>query len=203
MKTRLAGVIGLVEIASGAALWLLLRQKGLPSHAALVLVFLLPVAFGLHVTEEFIFPGGAADWFKAYRPRYASAFTPSYLFKLNALPLVGSFLVCLGAFDYVGGFSFGGVRAWLAFVSLQGFNAAFHLRGTIELRRYSPGLVTGVLLYLPLAVLGFACLVHTGVVDLLSAVVCLLIGAVFQPVLDLIKERRMQPATPRPGIGKP
>ena len=194
MKTKLGGIIALVELASVTAVLLLLKQEGLPPHVAVVLVFCLPIAFGLHVCEEFIFPGGAGEWFKAYRPQYAGAYTPSYFFKINAIPLGLSVLVCLGAFDYREGFSFGGIRAWLAFVSLQGFNGVYHLRGAIETRRYSPGMVTGTVLYLPLAILGFAHLLRTGAVDVFSAIVCLLIGAAAQPVFDRIKERRMAKA---------
>ena len=75
MKTRLGGVISLIEIASVAALLFLLRQEGLPAKTGVSLVFFLPITFGLHVFEEFIFPGGANEWFKTYRPQYAEAYT--------------------------------------------------------------------------------------------------------------------------------
>lgn len=197
MKTKLGGVIALVEIASVTAMLFLLRQEGLPPHIGVSLVFFLPIAFGLHVFEEFIFPGSASDWFKTYRPQYADVYTPSFFFKINAIPLVLSVLVCLGAFDYVKGFSFGGIRAWLAFVSLQGFNAIYHIRGAIESKQYSPGMVTGSLLYLPLTVLGFIYLFQTGTVDILSAIVCIFIGAVSQSVFDRIKESSRKRATQR------
>jgi hypothetical protein len=192
MRTKSGGVIALIETASVTAMLFLLRQEGLPPHIAVSLVFFLPTAFGLHVFEEFIFPGGASDWFKTYRPQYADAYTPSYFFKINALSLVASVLVCFGAFDYRGRFSSGGIRAWLAFVSLQGFNAVYHIRGAIESKQYSPGMVTGTILYLPLTILSFVYLLRTGAVDLVSAIVCILIGAVSQSVFDRIKERSMK-----------
>jgi hypothetical protein len=201
MKTKLARVIAFTEIASVAAVPFLPRLGNLPPGKAVALVFFLPIAFGLHVCEEFIFPGGASDWFKAYRPQYADAYTPDYFFKINAIPLVLSVLVCLGAFDYRQGFSFGGIHAWLAFVALQGFNGVYHLRGAIEMKRYSPGMVTGTLLYLPLAIVGFAYLLRTGTVNVFSAVVCLLLGAVAQTVLDLIKARRLKKPAPQPVSG--
>jgi len=199
MKTKLGVVVVLVEIASVAGVLFLRGQRGLPAPATVLLVFSLPMAFGLHVCEEFIFPGGAGDWFKAYRPQYADAYTPSYFLRINVLPLVAAVLVCLGAFDYRGGFSFAGIRAWLAFVSLQGFNGLYHLRGTLESRRYSPGLLTGILLYLPLTLVAFASLLRSGAVDFISAAACLLFGLGSQRMFDLLKERRLQRAAPRAG----
>ena len=201
MKTKLGGVIALVETASLAAAFLFLRHDVVRPHTVLLLVFALPIAFGLHVFEEFIFPGGASDWFKTYRPQYADAYTPSYFFKINAVPLLLSVLVCLGAFDFRGGFSFAGIRAWLAFASLQGFNALYHIRGAIETRKYSPGMVSAALFYLPLVIFGLACLLRTGTVDIFSAILCFLIGAASQPVFDRIKERRMKRAGQRAVTG--
>ena len=194
MKTKLGCVIAIVEIASLAALLFLLRHNTAGSHAAVWLVFALPLAFGLHVFEEFVFPGGASDWFRSYRPQFTAAYTPSYFFRINALPLVLSLGVSLGAFDYRGGFSSAGIRAWLAFVCIQGFNAIYHIRGAIETRNYSPGMVSGILFYLPLAVFSFAYLIRTGTVDVFSAIGCLLVGAISQSLFDRIKERAVKKA---------
>jgi hypothetical protein len=48
-----------------------------------------------------------------------------------------------------------GVAAWLTLAALLFGNAVFHLVGTVRTRRYSPGLVTGLLLYVPMAIVGF------------------------------------------------
>ena len=193
MKGKLGGVIALVEIASVTSLLTLLGQPaGVPSPLGVSLVFLLPITFGLHVFEEFIFPGGGSDWFKRYRPQYAGAYTESYFFKVNAFPLVLSVLVSLGSFDYRGAFSFFGIRAWLAFLFFQALNAVFHLRGTIQSRRYSPGVGVGLVLYIPLAVGSFIYFMTTGVIDPVSAVICIVIGSLIQPVLDRIKERSLK-----------
>jgi hypothetical protein len=191
MKRRLVVVISLIEITSLATLFLLLGQDGPPGKIAVSLVFFLPIAFGLHVFEEFIFPGGASDWFRIHRPQYAAAYTESYLFKVNALPLVLSVLVSLGAFDYKGGYSFFGIRAWLAFLFFLGLNALFHIRSTIQAKQYSPGLGVAILLYVPLAIISFIYLVSTGVVDVFSAIVCVAVGSLIQPILDYIKDRSL------------
>ena len=192
MKTRLGFVIALIEVVSVAGLLFLLRQNGLPAGFGLFLVFGLPIVFGLHVFEEFIFPGGAQDWFKAHHPQYATAYTQSYLFKVNVIPLVLSALLSFGTFDYEGSYSFFGIRAWLVFLSFLAFNAIFHIRGTIETKRYSPGIVVSILLYLPLAIIGFTFLPRTGVVDIVSVFVCIAIGSLLQPVLDYIKKRNLK-----------
>ena len=188
MKTKLGLVIILVEAASITSLLFLLKQANLPPTFDLFLVFSLPISFGLHVVEEFFFPGGGSAWFALNHPEYSKAYTPAYFFKVNAIPLVLSLLVSLGTFDFAGGFAFFGLRAWLAFAVFQATNAIFHLRGTIATRRYSPGLGTGMLMYLPLTIISYAFFLQTGLVDIVSALVCIGIGACIQPVLDSIKK---------------
>jgi hypothetical protein len=189
MKTRLGIVIALVELASAAGPFFLRMQAGLPAKFGLVMVFCLPIIFGLHVVEEFIFPGGAPAWFTLYHPQHAGAYTESYFFKVNAIPLVLSVLLAFGTFDFAGSFSFYGIRAWLVFLSFLAFNALFHIRGTFETKRYSPGLLVSLSLYLPLAIIGFTYLLRTGAVDVVSAVVCFGLGSVLQPALDYLKKR--------------
>jgi hypothetical protein len=192
MKTRLGIVIALIEIASIAGLLFLLRKDGLPAEFGLALVFCLPIIFGLHVFEEFIFLGGAEDWFKINRPQYSKAYSQSYLFKVNAIPLGLSVLLSFGTFDFAGGFTYFGIRAWLVFLSFLAFNAIFHMRGTIETKRYSPGLVVSILLYLPLTIIGFTYLLRMGIVDIVSAIICFGIGSLLQPLMDFIKKRSLK-----------
>ncbi len=192
MKTKLGAVIALVEITSVIFLLLLRGQPNLPAEFGVLLVFLMPITFGMHVFEEFIFPDGGSDWFKTNHPEHREAYTESYFFKLNTITLILSVLVSLGAFNYAGGFSFWGIRAWLAFLSMLGFNVLFHIRGEIRTKQYSPGIVTAILLYLPLMIVSFVYLLGTGVVDIISAVACFAIGSLLQPALDYIKKRNVK-----------
>ena len=188
MNKKLGLIIAGIEIASVAGLLFLLRQAGTPPKVGIVLVFFLPISFGLHVFEEFIFPGGGPGWFKLYRPQYAQAYTDSYFFNINAIPLVLSLLVTLGTFDFAGGFTFFGIRAWLAFLSFQAIQVIFfHVLGIIKTGRYSPGMVTNILLYVPLTVISFIYLLHTGIVDIVSAVLCVGVGFLIMATLDRIK----------------
>ena len=193
MKKKLGGVIVIIEIASVTILLFLLGQpQSIPTPIGVLLVFLLPITFGLHVCEEFIFPGGGSEWFKLYHPEYAKAYTEPYFLKVNVFPLVLSVLVSLGSFDYRGAFSFFGIRAWLAFLFFQALNAVFHLRGTIQTKQYSPGVGVGMVLYLPLTISSFIYFLTTGVIDPFSAIICVVIGSLIQPALDRIKQHDLK-----------
>lgn len=188
MKTKLGIVIALVEAASVACLLFLLSQKGLPAKLSVILVFSLPITFCLHVFEEFIFPGGGADWFKRDRPQFAQAMTDNYFFNINALPLVLSLLVTLGTFNFAGSFNFFGIRAWLAFLCFQAIHVVFfHVRGVFKTRRYSPGMATNILFYLPLTITAFVCLLKNNIVDFVSAIACVGVGYLVLVFLDRIK----------------
>jgi hypothetical protein len=191
MKTKLFITIILVEVVSLLSLYYLLNQSTLPGRTAVVLIFFQPVVFGLHVFEEFIFPGGYTDWYKKYSPRLVEVMTPSYLVKVNVIPLITSVLVSLGSFDYISAYSFGGIRAWMTFLSILFVNAIFHIRGSLLTKQYSPGVVTCCTLYIPLTVFSFTYLLKTGAVDIFSVLISLGVGLLFQPLLDYIKNKRL------------
>jgi hypothetical protein len=192
MQKKFITLIAFVETVSVALFLLLLKQEITPDKIGLALVWLLPVTFGLHVGEEFVFPGGFSDWNKSYRPQFAGAMTPSYFFKVNAIPGVAAILTPLGVFDYVGGYTFAGIRSWHLFLSVIAFNALYHIRGAIQTKKYSPGVATSIALYLPLAIASFTHFLRTGVLDVFSAVACLAAGSAFQSVLDHIKARSLR-----------
>jgi hypothetical protein len=191
MKTKLFITIILVEVVSLSALCYLMNQNVLPGRTAVILIFLQPVVFGIHVFEEFIFPGGYSDWYKNYSPRLAEALTSSYLLKINVMPLVASVLVSLGSFDYISTYSFGGIRAWMTFLAILFVNAIFHIRGSFLTKQYSPGVVTCCAFYIPLTIISFTYLLKTGAVDLFSVLLSLGISLLFQPILGYIKKKRL------------
>jgi hypothetical protein len=55
-------------------------------------------------------------------------------------------------------------------------NAIFHLVGTYQTKRISPGVRTGVLLYVPLAVFGYWHFIRAGQVSLVAAGASALLG---------------------------
>lgn len=190
VRARLGKMVALLEFASFSLLLFFFRQKVVPDRLGLLLVFLLPIAFGLHVLEEFIYPGGFISWDNVFRPKYTG--TPaSYYVKVNALPAIASLLVVLGAFDYAGKFSFG-IRSWLALLTFLAWNAVFHIRGALRTTRYSPGMVTGILLYIPLAIVSYVHFMKSGVIDSPSIVLCVIAALAIQPILDFIKTRGLK-----------
>ena len=191
VRARLGRVIAVLEFATISFLLLLSRQNIVPDKVGFVIVFLFPIAFGLHVTEEFILPGGFIPWDNLFRPKYTD--TPgSYYVKINALPGIASLLVALGAFDYAGKYSFFGIRAWLAFLTFMAWNAFFHVQGAFQTKRYSPGMVTGVFLFVSLAVISYIHFRSSGVIGGLSIFFCMAIALALQPVLDFIKNRGLE-----------
>jgi len=191
VKVRLGKVIPVVELASLCGLFLFFRWRVVPDGFGILLVFLLPIAFGLHVTEEFICPGGFIDWDNIFRPKYTD--TPgSFYVKVNAFPSIASLLLVLGAFDYTGKYSFPGIRGWCVLAFCVTWNALFHIRGAIQTRKYSPGMATGLLLYIPLTILGCIHFKNSGVIDIPSLILCAAIAMAIQPTLDFIKNRGLR-----------
>lgn len=123
------------------------------------------MAAALHVTEEFALPGGFAAWDRAYRPAIRASITPQLHVVVNLLLFALYASVGLAGFGETGA-TLGPVRfrspfpgplaaaSWVALAALLFSNAVFHVVGTIQTKRYSPGVVTGVLASMPLALFG-------------------------------------------------
>lgn len=105
------------------------------------LVLLAPLVFVLHVLEEA--PGFVA-WFNRLVPR---GITERTFFSVNAAGLLITLVLVVlvaASRDPVSGLA---LAAWVGFLFLA--NGLLHLVGTLAHGRYSPGVVTGTLLYLP------------------------------------------------------
>ncbi|MEO5559900.1 MAG: HXXEE domain-containing protein [Dokdonella sp.] len=137
------------------------------------LVYWLPlICASLHVVEEFFWPGGFSDWFRAYRPENRLSFTRGFAIAANGILLAaGAVLGWLGP-DWSRGLS-----VWLIIAAILGANALLHIVGSWRTRRYSPGLVTSVLLYLPLCIGGYAYFIGSGAASLGMATTSFAIGA--------------------------
>ncbi len=119
----------------------------------------------LHIVEEFVWPGGFGDWDRTYRPLICQSITPRLHVVVNSLLIAVCMSVGLTGLGEAG-VAVGGIHlrsaipsnyagaSWIALVALLFSNAIFHFVGTIQSGRYSPGLITGVLLYIPLAIFG-------------------------------------------------
>ena len=110
---------------------------------------LLPVAaVAAHLIEEFVWPGGFARWYRRYPPGHTATVTPGFLLIVNAV------FVALALLPPLLGASPRGLAVWLIVAMIAGANAIFHIVAVFRTRAYSPGVVTGVCVYLPLAIIG-------------------------------------------------
>ena len=106
------------------------------------------IAVLLHLVEEFVFPGGFAAWYRRYRPDLAPSITTRLLVIVNVV------LVVLALIPPILGHTPRGYAFWSVVVALGLINALFHIWAVIRTDQYSPGFVTGLIIYIPLFLLG-------------------------------------------------
>ena len=132
------------------------------------------VATSLHIVEEFVYPGGFPAWDRRYRPEIRGSITPAFHIIINGLLLVACYDAgAMGATSM-------GVAVWLTVTALLFSNAVWHAIGSVKMRSYSPGLITGLLLYVPLAVYGYAHVLRSGLASITTAVIALTVGGSYQ-----------------------
>ncbi|MFM2484479.1 HXXEE domain-containing protein [Celerinatantimonas yamalensis] len=124
------------------------------------LSLLLAIAAMLHVIEEFVFPGRFIQWYNLFMPAKTKGRDPSFLVFINTL------MMFLLLFAMHLGNTNGGASLWVGIAIFLVINGLFHLYGVIKLYRYSPGVVTGLLLYIPLAIVGMKALYHQRLVSM-------------------------------------
>src|SRR2546423_3715323 len=120
-----------------------------------IFLWLPLLAVAAHLVEEFVWPGGFPDWYRRYRPERAASVTTRFLVTVNVI------LVAIALLPPLLGPSPRGLAWWLIVAAIGAANAVFHLWATVARQEYSPGVITGTLLYLPLAAIGALELVAT------------------------------------------
>jgi uncharacterized membrane protein HdeD (DUF308 family) len=137
-------------------------------------LFMLPIiAACIHVIEEFGFPGGFRDWYISYRPEMERHLTTRHLVVINGI------LLAACASLSITGPRHGGATTWLIVMSIVAWNTVFHILGAFRTRKYSPGMVSGILLYLPLAFVGFYELLRYRIATISLFVTCLGVGTLY------------------------
>ena len=119
-----------------------------------ILIFIAAV---IHVLEEFFLPGGFIEsakntLAKINLSRISGALDNNLVFVINAMFIL---LCIINIF-------FGGTVLHYSIAALILFNAITHIAVSIINKRYVPGLVTSVLIYIPLAVYIFSTFGKTG-----------------------------------------
>jgi uncharacterized protein with HXXEE motif len=146
-------------------------------------------AASLHIFEEFVFPGRFMAWYRRARPSISASITPPYLIMVNVLLLI----LCYDVHALRGRPL--GILLWLVVAGVLSANGVWHVVWTARSRSYSPGLVTGVVLYVPMAFYGLARFVGPGRIPLLNAALAVGAGASYQIWSDLLHRFRSKAAT--------
>lgn len=149
-----------------------------------ILFWILPICVLLHITEEFLFPGGFMIWYRNYKPAIAKSITPRFLIIINVL----LFAICFNPIML--GLTSGGIVWWLSIVSILLVNSYFHIKGMIVLKRYSPGVITSIFIYIPLAIYGYWYFLSTGKVSWMTAILSFLVGIAYHLYSSFNHQRR-------------
>jgi hypothetical protein len=129
-------------------------------------------AASLHIIEEFVLPGGFAAWYRRYRLD-ASRITTRFLVIINAALLVMCCDVALLGRTPLG------IAYWLAISSLLGSNGCWHAWASYRQRGYSPGVITGMTIHVPLAVYGYVEFLRSGAASIRTALIAGMIGSTY------------------------
>jgi hypothetical protein len=144
----------------------------------------------LHLIEEFVIPGGFADWYRRYKPDVAASITPQFLIVINAV------FVLLAIIPIVLGHTPRGYAFWGVVTAIGLANAIFHIWAVISTDEYSPGVVTGLLIYIPLCLLGLWALRDYHKIAIGTVVEVIVIGILFHLWSDWNHRRRAKRAVP-------
>jgi hypothetical protein len=131
-------------------------------------------AAAIHVVEEFGFPGGFLETMRRFSPRFAPSVTTSLAVIINGLFL----LLCITGAIVGDRSPFLG----LSIASLLFLNALMHIEGSIRAKGYAPGLISGILLYLPLSSYAAYLLAASGRLTLTESIAAALLGVLYQAV---------------------
>jgi len=135
----------------------------------------LPIAAAIHIFEEYVFPGGFAEAFRKLLPRAAHLFTLKFHILVNGV----FFLLCvistlIGKTNLV---------LSLSIFGLIFANAVLHIRGAIINKGYYPGVISGVVIYIPITVYAYSLFLTSRQLTWIQAGLSFLLGVMYMGVL--------------------
>jgi len=128
----------------------------------------------IHMGEEYVYPGGFMDVMKRFNPKFAPLVNVPMAVVINGLQL----LLCVIAVVV-------GKRILVFSMSVAGLlfiNGLVHVGGSIKARSYVPGVITGVVLYVPLSVYAYTHFVGSGQLTVSGVIVTGVLGLLYQAV---------------------
>jgi hypothetical protein len=132
------------------------------------------IASILHMVEEFFFPGGFMALIKKMNPAFAPFVNVPMAIVINGLQLLLCVIVIIVGRSNL---AFSLSAAGLIFV-----NGLVHMGGAVRLRGYVPGVITGSVIYIPLAVYAFYYFTASGELKLTDAVIAVTLGIAYMLV---------------------
>jgi hypothetical protein len=140
-----------------------------------IILWVVVVASLLHVGEEYVWPGGFLGFMQRVAPSFTvGVATPGLAVVVNGLMVVGLVVAALVG-PAVPSFALSGV----ALVAVNGLG---HLAAVVRTRGYAPGVVTGGLVYLPVAVAAYTVFGLAGRLTVGVVVVSVLLGVAYNLV---------------------
>ena len=128
----------------------------------------------LHMLEEYFYPGGFMDVMKGFNPKFSRFVTVRMAVIVNGLQLLLCVIaVIAGRNQPVFSMSIAG----LLFI-----NALMHIGASARKKSYAPGVVTGILLYLPLSIYAYVLFLGSSLLTAGGVLVTGLLGLLYQAV---------------------
>lgn len=140
----------------------------------MILFWILPFTVALHITEEFVYPGGFRRWYRNYKPKIASSLTTKFLVTVNSILIIICIIPILISDKPQG------AALWLTIVAILFSNSLFHIAGGIRSRQYSPGIITSIIFYLPMSIFGYWFFISTEQASFETALFSFLLGSAYQ-----------------------
>ena len=132
------------------------------------------IASLLHMTEEFFYPGGFMRSMKNLNPKFAPFVNAKAAIVINGLQILLCIVVMIIGERNLA-FS-------LSIASLVFINFLMHIAGAIKTKGYAPGLITAIVIYLPLSVYSYYHYFSSGLLNISQFNISLILGIAYQLV---------------------
>ena len=133
------------------------------------------IAALLHVVEEYYVPGGFFDFVRRLGTGIAEQLTLPVAIVVNGLFLLLALLAAILWRDYP--------VPSLSIAGLLLVNALIHVAGSLRAKAYAPGLLTAVILYVPLSLAAFVIAAKESFVSTQGLVVAMALGFLYHILL--------------------
>ncbi|SCC03050.1 HXXEE domain-containing protein [Weissella bombi] len=150
-----------------------------------LLAILAPLSYLLHCIEEFLFPGGFITWYHSWRPSLEKQ-QPSYYWKVNIIAFT---IVTITSFFAL--FTKENISALVISTSFLACNTILtHVIGAIKTRMYSPGMITGIILYLPICIMCYITAYSAHLISIKNLSIYVIIAPLYE-LWNWYKQRKL------------